>query len=214
MFEEFLENIIQFGWLGTPTSSSSSLLFELGIEYMKDHDGSWMKIILKEICISKIVLMIKLFFWTFWKNILISFKIMLGCHSWLNELIAFYCCEALDTFLHATLCWSSASKRSIDLSQPDDLLCVMECWNTNNFYFILFYFTFTFSFRWWRSTWYCSHMTCHMMWCHRPRRWWKDLEDDIRAHVYNMATLRQTWGRSMDIRAGLIISSTDHEDFV
>jgi len=40
MFEEFLENIIQFGWLGTPTSSSSSLLFELGIEYMKDHDGS------------------------------------------------------------------------------------------------------------------------------------------------------------------------------
>jgi len=27
-----------------------------------------------------------------------------------------------------------------------------------------------------------------------------------------MATLRQTWGRSMDIRAGLIISSTDYED--
>ena len=75
-------------------------------------------------------------------------------------------------------------------------------------------FSFSFSFGRWRGTWHCSHMTYHMMWCHRPRRWWKDLEDDIRAHVYNMATLRWTWGKSMDIRAGLIISSTDHEDFV
>jgi len=37
IFEEFLENIIQFGWLDTSTSSSPSLLFELG---MKDYNGS------------------------------------------------------------------------------------------------------------------------------------------------------------------------------
>ena len=73
---------------------------------------------------------------------------------------------------------------------------------------------FFFSFGWWRGTWHCSHMTCHMMWCYMPRRWWKDLEDNVRAHVYNMAILRQIWEKSMDIRARLIISSMDHEDFV
>ena len=76
------------------------------------------------------------------------------------------------------------------------------------------FFFFFFSFGWWRGTWHCSHMTYHMMWCHRPRRWWKDLEDDIRAHGYNMVTLRRTWGRGIDIRAELSISSTDYEDFV
>ena len=83
-------------------------------------------------------------------------------------------------------------------------------WLYRNFVFFFFFF----SFGWWRGMWHCSHMKYHMMWCYRPRRWWKDLEDDIRAHIYNIATLRWTWGRSMDIRAGLIISSMDHENFV
>ena len=76
------------------------------------------------------------------------------------------------------------------------------------------FFFFFFSFGRWRGTWHCSHMTCYMMWCHRHRRWWKNLEDNIRAYVYNMTTLRRTWERNMDIRTGLIISSMDHEDFV
>jgi len=80
---------------------------------------------------------------------------------------------------------------------------VMEHLNTNNFYFGQ-----------WKGMWHCSHMICHMMWCHRPRIWWKDLEDDVRAYVYNMVALRQTWGWSMDMRAGLIISSMDQACFV
>jgi len=57
-------------------------------------------------------------------------------------------------------------------------------WDTldmNNFYFlfllfsdfirILFSFSFFFSFGQWRSIWHRSHMTCHMMWCHKPRTW-------------------------------------------
>ena len=40
IFKKFLENIIQFGLLSTPTSSSPSLLFKLGIEHMKDYDDS------------------------------------------------------------------------------------------------------------------------------------------------------------------------------
>ena len=48
--------------------------------------------------------------------------------------------------------------------------------DTNNFYFILFYFililfSFSFSLRWWKGTWHHSHMTGHMMWYHRPRTW-------------------------------------------
>jgi len=83
-------------------------------------------------------------------------------------------------------------------------------WLYRDFVFLFFFF----SFGQWRGTWHCSHMICHMMWCHRPRKWWKDLEDNVRTHVYNMATLRQTWGKGMDIRVGLIISSTDHGNFV
>ena len=30
----FLENVVQLGWLGTPTSSSLSWLFEHGIDWM------------------------------------------------------------------------------------------------------------------------------------------------------------------------------------
>jgi len=77
--------------------------------------------------------------------------------------------------------------------------------DTNNFYFlsfyfsdfilILFFFCFSFSFGRWRGMWYYSHMTCHMMWHHKPRIWWKDLEDDVRAYVYNMMALSRKWGR-------------------
>ena len=79
--------------------------------------------------------------------------------------------------------------------------------DTNNFYFIFFYFSdfililfffsfffFFFLFGQWRGMWHYSYMTCHMMWHHRPRTWWKNLEDNIRAHIYNMVTLSGKWG--------------------
>ena len=56
-------------------------------------------------------------------------------------------------------------------------------WNaldTDNFSFLLFNFSdfilILFSFLWlsfgqWRGMWHCSHMTCHMMWHHRPQTW-------------------------------------------
>ena len=62
------------------------------------------------------------------------------------------------------------------------------------FYFILFFdfigilFCFVFSFGRWNGTWH-SHMTSHMIWHHKPRTWWKDLEDNVRAHVYNIVAL-------------------------
>jgi len=69
------------------------------------------------------------------------------------------------------------------------------------FSFILFYFFgfyFSFSLLYWKDdeggTWQGSHMTGHMMWCHRPRLGWKDLEDDVRAHGVCMVALSKKWG--------------------
>ena len=65
----------------------------------------------------------------------------------------------------------------------------------SDFIEILFSFSFFFfSFRQWRGTWHCSHMTGHMMWHHRPRTWWKNLEGDVRAHGVCMMALSKKWG--------------------
>jgi len=87
IFEKFLENIIQFGWLGILTSSSPSQFFELGNEWMKDHEGSWIKIILNEICVLRIVLIMKSFLQMFCKNFWCSSKSCLNAiHNWTNWL--------------------------------------------------------------------------------------------------------------------------------
>ena len=79
--------------------------------------------------------------------------------------------------------------------------------NTNNFlfYFILFFLILLFFFFilfFWKDdeegTWQGSHMTCHMVWLHKPRRWWKSLEDDVRAHGIHMVALSRIWGRNED----------------
>jgi len=44
-----------------------------------------------------------------------------------------------------------------------------------------------------------SHMTCHIMWGHRPRLWKKELKE---------------WCQSIYIRIKLFIVSINHEDFV
>ena len=64
-----LAKVSQLGWQGTPTSSSPLQLVELGIVHIVNYGGSWMNIILKADWVSKIVLMIRLFFWMFWENV-------------------------------------------------------------------------------------------------------------------------------------------------
>ena len=59
--EEFLENMVQFGWLGILTSSFSSQLKELGIDQIIDQDSFWMKMILNKEYILSMMLMRKLF---------------------------------------------------------------------------------------------------------------------------------------------------------
>ena len=81
--------------------------------------------------------------------------------------------------------------------------CYGTLWTlTILFYFIfliLLFFFFSFYFEgWWRGTWQWSHMTGHMMWHHKPRTWWKGLEDDVRVHGVHMVALNRTWGRNED----------------
>ena len=100
--------------------------------------------------------------------------------------------------------WDYCKKTDSDniINQQKMTFLLWDALDMNNFYFLFSLFSdfigifvfFFLSFGWWRGTWHCSHMTCHMMWHHRPRRWWKDLEDDIRAHAYNIVTLSKKWG--------------------
>jgi len=77
-----------------------------------------------------------------------------------------------------TECRNSCNELSdVDLSERP--WCYETLWTLTVFIFfyfsdfilILFFFSFSFSFGRWRGTWCYSHMTCHMMWHHRPRTW-------------------------------------------
>jgi len=109
-FVVFLEKVVQFRWLDTPTKSLSFLLIELDMNYMTDHDSSQMKMMSNSFCASKIVLVSNFSFQTFCEKILISFIIILVYHSQLSESIVFCCHKTLDTFLSAILCGINASR--------------------------------------------------------------------------------------------------------
>ena len=68
----------QFGWLEVPTKIFPSWLFKLEMEWIVVQEGFWIKMMLKLNFVSRIMLTIKLFFWTFCEKILISLIIMLG----------------------------------------------------------------------------------------------------------------------------------------
>jgi len=72
-----LENVVQLGWLGTPTNLLPSQLVELRIDFIKDHDSSWIKMMSNRNWVFRIVLMMELFLQTFCKQILIFSKFML-----------------------------------------------------------------------------------------------------------------------------------------
>ena len=86
-----------------------------------------------------------------------------------------------------------------------NIYSVMGHLNTNNFLFLFFYFSdfiliffslffsLFFSFGQWRGMWHCSHMTGHIMWHHRPRTWWKDLEDNVRALLWQPLITKDKW---------------------
>ena len=55
--------------------------------------------------------------------------------------------------------------------------------------FLFFWYFFVFLFFDDEEACDCGHMTCHMMWGHRPRLEQKRLENDVRIYIYNMFNL-------------------------
>ena len=114
--------------------------------------------------------------------------------------------EAFISLTHLLLCQQSTvyDQRYKNVGKLNK--SVMGCFGHKQFYFILFYFIFsdfTFLFLYLlffffgddeKGTWQGSHMICHMMWHHRPRTWWKNLESDVRAHGVCIVVLSKKWG--------------------
>jgi len=80
-FENILEKVTQFRWLGTTTIILLSSLVKLGIKWIVDWRGSEMRMMLKSLLISNTILVRILFFCTFCKNTLRFLKTMLGHYS-------------------------------------------------------------------------------------------------------------------------------------
>lgn len=98
-----LEKVICKGWLGVPTKGSPSSDVKLGIVQITDQGGSWIKTMSKFLLFSRIISVSSLFFQTFCENILRFLQIIYSPHPQLSRL------KALDTFSHATPCWTYVS---------------------------------------------------------------------------------------------------------
>jgi len=123
-----LAKVSQLGWFWMPTKGVPSQFTELGIDLIVIYDGSWMNMMLKFWLTSRMMLIKKLFFRTFWENIFRSFKIILWSCSQLNKLSSFGCPKFLHIPLSAILYWNDVSKRDSHMSQLGVRLCSWGIW--------------------------------------------------------------------------------------
>ena len=123
-----LAKVSQLGWFGMPTKGMPLQFAELGIVLIVIYNGSWMNMMLKFWLTSRMVLMRKLFFCTFWENIFRSFKIILWSHSQLNKLSSFSCPKFLHIPLSAISYGNDVSKRNSHMSQLGVHFCSWGIW--------------------------------------------------------------------------------------
>ena len=123
-----LAKVSQMWWFGMPTKGMPLQFAELGIVLIVVHNSSWMNMMLKFWLTSRIVLMRKLFFCTFWENIFRSFKIILWSHSQLNELSSFSCSEFLHIPLSIIPYENDVSKRNSYISWLGIHFCSWGIW--------------------------------------------------------------------------------------
>jgi len=93
-----LEKISWSRWFRAPTTLSPSILEELRMVWINDHEGLWMKRISKSFLFSKIILVRVLFFQTFCEKSQRFFKIIYPPYLQLSKLTCFYCHKSSDTF--------------------------------------------------------------------------------------------------------------------
>ena len=104
-----LAKVSQLGWWGTPISSSSSLLVKLGMIHMVNYGGSWMKTILKDTWVFRMVT-IRLFLQTFWEKSFKTSQIIARSCSQLSKLILSCFHRSQYTFCCAILGWTYVSR--------------------------------------------------------------------------------------------------------
>ena len=114
LFMRLITKSNQFGWWTVLTKFLPLLLEVLGTLQIMDHGGSWIKIISKSDCVSRMVLMIRWFFWTLWERILRLFKIIFSTCCFPKNKLIWSCCHGFQHILSgAILCWSSAFRMGI-----------------------------------------------------------------------------------------------------
>ena len=153
-FEEVLEKVTKFGWLGALTIFSPFLLNKLGIEHKVDYGDSWMRIMSKFLLISNSMSVRNLFFQIFCENTLRFFIIILVYCSQLSKLTHFYFHGALDTFLNATLLLWYAWTVTFFFS------FIYFSWFNISILLIFLFFYFYFCW-WWRGMWLQSRDMSH-----------------------------------------------------
>jgi len=105
----------------------------------------------------------------------LEFLVMLTCLEYLYQSFSIMEANFWVIFFSIMLLWLMPPGDSMEKGQGYDdmigcaasslsqyLMLLWDALDINNFYF---------SFGQWRGTWHCSHLTCHMMWYHKPRRW-------------------------------------------
>jgi len=126
---------------------------------------------LKSLLISNTVSVRSLFFQTFCENNLRFFKIILGCHLQINELICFCFYRSLDTSWCAIFCWNDVSRMDRCWNLPGNHHCNWYTWTcVDRVYPVLSWALVGWVWNWPYSTmrkvcsiWFCVvHYTSHI----------------------------------------------------
>ena len=129
--DRILANIIQLGWGLVPIKGSPLLFKVLGIFWISDHSGSWIKMILNWFKVLRRVLTMREFLQMFCEKILRFFTIIvkLGCFLY-NELnwICFH--RSLHISCDATPYWTCTSKMDKDWNPLGDPLSSSSTWKS------------------------------------------------------------------------------------
>ena len=128
-YDGILAKEIQLGWWLVPIRGLPLLFAMLGIFRISDHGGSWIKMISNWFKVSRRVLMMREFLWTFCEKILRFFTIIieLSC-SLQNELIWICFHGSQCTSSDAIPYWICVSKMDIGWSLLGGLLDNLSTW--------------------------------------------------------------------------------------
>ena len=127
--EGILANNSQLGWWVVPIRVLPSQSNELGILRISDQGGSWMKMMLNWLWVSRIVLMIREFFQTFCENTLRFCTIIVEVHHFLKNKLTWSCFHGSQHISFVvTPYWIYVSRMDTNWNQLSDHLDSLSIW--------------------------------------------------------------------------------------